>query len=409
LRAKLDQNWLTRVTFLHNVLNDTVDHNAIPRTLGIVVMYSKKGPCRIFLSRKTGSSFVNTWWLVLLTVFLSLFFVHPLAAQSGPAAAAPTTVLSEQSPEQRLPGTIRGTVVDRTGAVVAGARVRITREDRALATEALSGSDGQFTFVNIAPGGFQLTVTSAGFATQAASGILHSGETYIVPSIALTVATALTEVQVGLSQTEVAQEQVQDEEKQRVLGFIPNFYVSYAPHPEPLSSKQKFALAWKTSVDPVSFGLIAVIAGIQQSQNDFSGYGQGAAGYGKRYGASYANFVSGTFIGSAILPSVLKQDPRYFYKGTGSKRSRILYALASSVMCKGDNGNWQPNYSSILGNLAAGAISNLYYPAKDRDGVGLTFEGGAIGIGATGAANLIQEFLIRKLTPNVPNSDPSKP
>jgi Carboxypeptidase regulatory-like domain len=372
-------------------------------------MYSKKGPCRIFLSRKTGSSFVNTRLMFLLTVFLSLFFVHPLAAQSQPAATAQTTVLSEQSPEQRLTGTIRGTVVDRTGAVVAGARVRITREDRALAAEALSGSDGQFTFVNIAPGGFQLTVISAGFATQAASGILHSGETYIVPSIALTVATALTEVQVGLSQTEVAQEQVQDEEKQRVLGFIPNFYVSYAPHPEPLSSKQKFALAWKTSVDPVSFGLIAVIAGIQQSQNDFSGYGQGAAGYGKRYGASYANFVSGTFIGSAILPSVLKQDPRYFYKGTGSKRSRILYALASSVMCKGDNGNWQPNYSSILGNLAAGAISNLYYPAKDRDGVGLTFEGGAIGIGATGAANLIQEFLIRKLTPNVPNSDPSKP
>ncbi len=155
--------------------------------------------------------------------------------------------------------------------------------------------------------------------------------------------------------------------------------------------------------------LIGVIAGIQQAQDDFSGYGQGAQGYGKRYGASYANFVSGTFIGSAILPSVLKQDPRYFYKGSGSKRSRILYAVADSVVCKGDNGHWQPNYSSILGNLAAGAISNLYYPAKDRDGVGLTFESGAIGIGATAAANVIQEFLIRKLTPNVPSTDPTKP
>ena len=72
------------------------------------------------------------------------------------------------------------------------------------------------------------------------------------------------------------------------------------------------------------------------------------------------------------------------------------------MICKGDNGNWQPNYSSILGNLAAGAISNLYYPAKDRDGVGLTFEGGAIGIGATAGANLIQEFLIKKLTPKFP-------
>jgi hypothetical protein len=162
-------------------------------------------------------------------------------------------------------------------------------------------------------------------------------------------------------------------------------------------------------VDPVSFGLIGVIAGIQQAQSAFSRYGQGAEGYGKRYGTSYANFVSGTFIGSAILPSLLKQDPRYFYKGSGSKRSRILYALANSVICKGDNGNWQPNYSSILGNLAAGATSNLYYPAKHRDGVGLTFEGGAIGIGATTGANLIQEFFIRKLTRNVPNNDPPKP
>jgi hypothetical protein len=161
-------------------------------------------------------------------------------------------------------------------------------------------------------------------------------------------------------------------------------------------------------VDPVTFGLIGVIAGIQQAENDFSGYGQGAEGYAKRYGASYANFVSGTFIGSAILPSVLKQDPRYFYKGTGGTRSRILYALANSVICKGDNGRWQPNYSSILGNLAAGGISNLYYPADDRNGVGLTFESAAIGIGATAAANLFQEFLVRKLTPNLPHNDPAK-
>jgi len=142
---------------------------------------------------------------------------------------------------------------------------------------------------------------------------------------------------------------------------------------------------------------------VQQAQNSFSGYGQGAQGYGMRFGATYADTAIGTFLGSAVLPSLLKQDPRYFYKGSGSKGSRILYALANSVICKGDNMRWQPNYSNIIGSMAAGGISNLYYPAKDREGATLTIENGLIGIGASAAANLIEEFVMRKFTPNIPN------
>jgi hypothetical protein len=152
-----------------------------------------------------------------------------------------------------------------------------------------------------------------------------------------------------------------------------------------------------------------VIAGVEQGQNRFSGYGQGADGYAKRYGASYADFAISTFIGGAVLPSVLKQDPRYFYKGTGTKRSRVLYALANSVICKGDNGHWQANYSMLIGDLAAGGISNLYYPASDRNGAALTFENALIGIGANAAANLLQEFVIKKLSSNVPHSAPATP
>jgi hypothetical protein len=307
-------------------------------------------------------------------------------------------------------GTIVGTVVDQSAAVVAGAHVKLTgtSADQSQSQEVLSGGDGQFSFANVTPGPFQLTVTATGFATQTSSGTLLPGEIHTVPQIALPVATDVTDVQVSLSSVEVAEAQVKDEEKQRVLGFIPNFYVTYDPHPVALTSKQKFELAWRTTIDPVTFAIVGGIAGVQQADNDFNGYGQGAQGYAKRFGSTYANLAAGTFIGSAILPSLLKQDPRYFYKGSGSRRSRTLYAIASSVVCKGDNGHWQVNYSNILGSLAAGAISNLYYPAQNRNGAALTFENAAIGVGATAAANLVEEFLMRKLTSNA-NRATTKP
>jgi hypothetical protein len=284
-----------------------------------------------------------------------------------------TSLCSGQTPEQTPApapafGTITGTIVDQSAAVVAGAQVKLTvpGADQSQAQVVFSGDDGQFSFMNVAPGAFQLTVTASGFAAQTSSGTLLPGEIHNIPQIALNVATNITDVSVSLSRIEVAEAQVKDEEKQRVLGFIPNFYVTYDPHPVSLTSKQKFELAWKTSIDPVTFAIVGGIAGIQQADNDFSGYGQGAQGYAKRFGSTYANLFAGTFIGSAILPSLLKQDPRYFYKGTGSVRDRSFYAIAFAVVCKGDNGRWQVNYSNILGSLAAGAISNLYYPAQNR-------------------------------------------
>jgi hypothetical protein len=328
----------------------------------------------------------------------------------GPETHSPERrgMSGEQLPDEALSGSITGTIVDPSGAVVAGARVRLNGEDRPLNEEVLSGKDGQFSFAGIAPGPFQLAITSATFATRRFSGVLHSGEIDTV-LIALDVAEVLTEVRVGLSQTEVAEEQMKVEQKQRLLGVFPNFYVSYVPDAAPLNSKQKFTLAWKTVSDPSTFVFTGGVAGVEQATNHFAGYGQGAQGYGKRFGAAYADTVAGTFISSAILPSLLRQDPRYFYKGIGSKRSRILYALANSVICKGDNRRWQPNYSTILGSLAVGGISNLYYAPQDRNGAELTFENAGLAIGATAISGLFQEFLLRKLTPNVPNAVPAKP
>jgi hypothetical protein len=184
------------------------------------------------------------------------------------------------------------------------------------------------------------------------------------------------------SETQSAGQVAISDDQQRIFGVVPNFYVTYSPAAMPLRPKQKLELAGKAIVDPVNLGLTGTLAGFQQATNAFSGYGQGAQGYAKRYAANYADLVTGTLIGSAILPTLLKQDPRYFYRGSGSIRSRIFHTLASSVIGKSDNGQWQPK--------------------TDRGPTQLMFENTLIGTGATAAANLLQEFLIRKLTPHAP-------
>jgi hypothetical protein len=317
----------------------------------------------------------------------------------------------QQTPDASTSGTIHGVVTNRDGAVYEGVKIVLTQPGSTgyNARTQTSDSNGRFNFTNVAAGPFQLSVSSSGFATQTRSGVLHPGESYEAQPLVLPVSAATSEVRVTASTEQIAQEQVIQEEKQRVLGVIPNFYVAYAPNAAPLNSRQKFSLAWRSSIDPITVLASAAFAGVEQADNTFSGYGQGAQGYAKRFGANYADTLSGTMIGGAILPSLLKQDPRYFYKGTGSTRSRVLYAIASTVICKGDNGHWQPNYSGIIGGLAAGGISNLYYPASSRDGATLTFENALIGIAGGGVQNLLQEFVIRKLTPKVPNYSPSNP
>jgi len=325
-----------------------------------------------------------------------------VSQQPSPSPESPASAGEPTPRDQPSSGSVSGTIIDQTGAVVAGARLTLTSAGQAAKQEVLSNKDGQFSFANVAPGHFELKITSAGFAAQTFPGTLDPGETDALAPIMLAVASNVTQVQVGVPQVEVAEEQIKVEEKQRVLGAIPNFYVSYIPNAAPLTSKQKFELAWKSIIDPFTFVVVGGAAGVEQAQNHFVGYGQGAEGYAKRFGAGYADEVTGTFIGSAILPSLLKQDPRYFYKGKGSLRSRFAYAIVMSVICKGDNRRWQLNYSGILGSLAAGGISNIYYPAQDRDGADLTFENAGIGIASNALSNLLQEFLIRKLTPKAP-------
>jgi hypothetical protein len=295
---------------------------------------------------------------------------------------------------------IEGVVSNQDGAVYEGVHIALGRpgaDSTVPQRTSITDTNGHFLFPDVPAGPFVLSITSEGFATQQVSGVLKPGESYLAPAIVLPVSTATSEIRVTASRSEIAEEELHLEEEQRVLGIIPNFYVVYDPHAPALTSRQKFHLAWKSSIDPVNFLVVGATAGVQQADSVFSGYGQGASGYAKRFGANYADGFIGDMLGGAVLPSLFKQDPRYFYKGTGTIRSRTLYAIATAVICKGDNGHWQFNYSGILGSLAAGGISNLYYPPKDRNGIGLTFEGAAYGIAGNAVGNLFQEFLVRKL------------
>ena len=332
-------------------------------------------------------------------VFWLLLCIFGLCARAveaqDPAAAVQAAV---------QPGTLSGVVTDSSGAVVAGAPVVMAAYGSTPARTTMTDGDGEFSFSGLPAGTVTLTVSSDGLATGTVSGILHAGETLELPAVVLAMASANTNVDVVLAPSEVAQIEVKEEEKQRIAGVYPNFFVTYNWHAAPLSKKQKFELAWRTTIDPVNFAFVGALAGIAQAQNDFVGYGQGAQGYGKRYGAEYADFAIGTALGGAVFPVLLHQDPRFFYKSSGSVVSRALYALSTAVITRGDNGKWQPNYSSVLGDLAAGGLSNLYYPSTDRNGFGLTVKNGLVDAAFDGVGNLIQEFILNRMTPGIPKS-----
>jgi Carboxypeptidase regulatory-like domain len=296
---------------------------------------------------------------------------------------------------------ISGTVTDASGAVVAGAQVTLVNRDTKAGRTLATDGDGHFSFDDTEPGTYRITITSAGFMPWVSPEIvLRAGQSYDVPRIVMQVAVANTNVEVVLTQHDIAEEQLKGQEKQRVLGVFPNFWVSYVWDAAPLSVGQKFQLAWRSSIDPVSFLGAAFGAGLEQWHDNYPGYGEGAKGYFTRMGASYGDGFNSSMIAGAILPSLFHQDPRYFYKGTGTVRQRALYAMSAVVMCRGDNGKWEPNYSNVLGNFASGGLSNAYYPAGSR-GVRLTLVNATLGTAAGAIGNLIQEFVIKKISTGV--------
>jgi hypothetical protein len=317
-----------------------------------------------------------------------------------------TTVLPAMAQDIAAPdpqlGSISGTVLDINGDLLPGALVTLQCPSPCIKQTATANDNAAFDFSGLKFGvPYKVSVSAAEFEDWTTPAIVLGPDrsAFFVTGIKLKVADPTTSVTVYASTAQIAIEQVHLEEQQRVLGFIPNFYVVYDPqNAVPLTTKLKFQLAMRVSVDPVTVAGVAFMAGVRQTAHS-PDYVLGAKGYGQRFGAEAADGVSDILIGGAILPSLLHQDPRYFYQGTGTTRSRLGHALASPFICKGDNGRWQPNYSSVGGDLASSALLNTYYPQSNR-GAGIVFGQFAVNTAERELSGVVQEFVLRKLTPH---------
>jgi hypothetical protein len=337
-----------------------------------------------------------------------LHFLVPAFARAQEQSSAPalhTTSLHQglfaTTPAADASGSVGGTVLDASGATVSGADVTLLPRDGTPPRSMASEANGEFDFIEIFPGSYLVMVNAKGFAVFTTEEFtVAAKQAYEVPDISLSL--AATNMEVIVHPTEfIAAEQIRAEEKQRLLGVLPNFYTSYVNDAAPLTWKQKFSFATRGTFDPVAMVGVGFAAGIEQANNSFAGYGQGAAGYGKRFAAKFADGRSSDYLTHAIFPSLLHQDPRYFYQGTGSIKSRAMHAIGSAFFTRGDNGQTQPNYSYVLGDMCSGALSNLYYPAANR-GVHLVFTNAAVGLAGRVGGNLLREFLPKHSTTNVP-------
>jgi Carboxypeptidase regulatory-like domain len=323
---------------------------------------------------------------------------------------APRAWVQQQTtePKQRAESSIVGTVFDMSGDVVPGALVTLVRSGHPDVTIA-SGADGKFALQNLPAGSYSVRFSLPGARPYTSSKIiLTPGQEYQLTGIALAFTSTNVSVLVTASPIGIAQEEVRLQEQQRLLGLFPNFNTSYVWNAAPLTVGLKFRLAVRSVLDPVVFLTTGVGAGIDQANNSSPAYGQGAAGYAKRYGAGYANEVSNRLFSGAIYPSLFHQDPRFFYQGSGSKRSRAIYAVTRAFVTRGDNGKDQPNYSRILGAFTTAALNNAYHPDRDRS-ASLTFRHGSTALGGYAADSLFREFVFRRITPKVPGKDKGTP
>jgi hypothetical protein len=356
--------------------------------LGLPLAVAPVAQPAMFLDAET--NFMKWFPSILLILAICALYVTKAPAQSNSPAAG-------SKPQSSI---IVGTVTDQNNDTVSGANIALEGRTLGQPLTTTSNGNGFFQFEKLEAGTYLVTIQAQGFATWKSPALtLYPGQYMIVKGSELHIKQTLTTLDVVstvASSEEIAKEQLKTEERQRILGLIPNFLVTYDGNAEPLTPKLKFKLASKVIFDPVTIVGVAAFAGINQAGNT-PNYPQGAKGYGERFGAAYADGFTDIMVGGALLPSLLHQDPRYFYQGTGTTESRLRHALLSPFICKGDDGRRQPNYSTVGGDLTSAALANVYYPVSNR-GLGLFLGNFFINTGQRALANVAQEFILRRVT-----------
>ena len=362
-----------------------------------VLVYSKDVATRQVISALSQWRKQKVYFVAGYGAFVKIQYVRLLILLAV-VPGLTTPALGQSTGAREALGNIVGTVMDMNNGAIPGAAVVIqgpVPDDRRTV---LANHNGYFELDGVKPNiPYHLVITADGFAEWTSPVVtLQPGQYKILTDCILRIEAVHTTVDVAYISEEIAEQQLKAEVQQRVFGIIPNFYVVYEPNPEPLTPKMKFKLAFRVAVDPVTAVGVGAYSGIQQWA-DTPDYPQGAKGFGERLGANAAGGFANIMIGGAILPSLLHQDPRYFYQGKGTNKSRILHALSHPFVCNGDNGRLQPNYSSIGGDLASSALATAYYPDSNR-GAGMVLGNFAINTAARLVSSLAQEFILGKFT-----------
>jgi hypothetical protein len=303
---------------------------------------------------------------------------------------------------------IKGVVSDIQGGLVPGAHLTAVNKDTHTQYRTTADSVGFFTFTNLPSGTYAVTITSPGLQTYVLDNIhLKPGEIYSLPGVSLPIARTAVDVEVTLTEQQLATVELHAELQQRVFGVLPNFYTSYQWNAAPLTSLQKLKLTARAAGDPTSFATTAVIAGFEQRNNTFPEYGGGAAGYWRRYGAAYGDAVIGRALGSVVFASLFRQDPRYFVMTNGSIKRRAWHAISSTFIARGDNKRWQPAYAHLVGNATAGLVASTYHP--DSSPGTLVLDNTLLGLGGEAVNNLVREFFLRRISTHTPSYAKGKP